>query len=47
MIRRLTDVSLPARYMERLAEAQVNTQYKLNPLVETVAKLVRRAAGRA
>jgi chromosome segregation ATPase len=45
-IRGLVDVSLSlTRLIERLAEAQTNTEYKLNALIDTVDKLVRRDGG--
>ncbi len=48
MIRQLTDVSLSlAHHMERLTEAQANTEYRLNALIDTVDKLVRRDGGRS
>jgi len=46
MIRQLTDVTLSlAHHVERLADAQANTEYKLNALIDTVDKLVRRDGG--
>jgi len=57
MIRQLVDVNLSlARHleetdrrlsarMEQLAEAQTHTEYKLNALIDTVDKVVRRDAG--
>lgn len=57
MIRQLTDVSLSLAHhleetdqrvgarIEQLAEAQTNTEYKLNALIDTVDKLVRRDGG--
>jgi hypothetical protein len=48
MIRQLTDVSLSlVHHMERLADAQTNTEYKLNALIDTVDKLIRRDGGRS
>jgi len=48
MIRQLIDVNLSlTHHMERLAEAQTNTEYKLNALVDTVDKIVRHNGGAA
>jgi chromosome segregation ATPase len=48
MIRQLVDVSLSlAHHIERVAEVQATTEYKLNALIDTVDKLVRRDGGAA